>query len=85
MIFVTGVILWKLLIEILENNMTYSTEFISSGLDIGKYATRFNHVIVRISDTRQEATDYTHKHAAMRMQAFNVEMSNLLAIAEGNV
>lgn len=59
----------------------YSTKVITSGIDAGKVATTYNGAIICLSDNAQDAVDYASKYAAMRVSAFNVEMPNLLALA----
>jgi len=63
----------------------YSAKVITSGIDAGKVATLYNGVIICLSDNAQDAADYAHKYAAMRVSAFNVDTSSLLAnVDKGN-
>lgn len=59
----------------------YSIYQISNGPFAGEFATTHKDNIIHISDTMQEAIDYSHKYSVMRMSAFNVDMPNLLAMA----
>jgi len=58
---------------------SYSFQRVAHGMDYGKVATLYNGAIICLSDNAQDAADYAYKYAAMRVSAFNVDTSSLLA------